>query len=144
MAVCALNSRQRLAGADSGRCDNPLCSNLVEPASTGGGNHWRRTPRKFCSDQCKSDAWAVGRVRALLGPLPADKRQEILFGQDQTSWQNHCEITVAKTYRCTAWPKLRIGKMISFCDGLFTTSNRDLQELIETRPYFGVQIRETR
>ena len=115
-----------------GRCENPLCSNLVEPASTGGGNHWRRTPRKFCSDQCKSDAWAIRRVRALLEPLPADKQHEILFGQDQTSRLNQHEIneeiTAPKTYRCTEWPKLRIGKMISFRDGLFTTAGRQEED----------------
>ncbi len=42
------------------------------------------------------------------------------------------------------WPALRIGKMVRFDHRLFMTTDPKLQELIETRPYFGVQVREIR
>jgi len=95
-------------------CGSPVCSNVIEPESE---NQWRRTPKKFCSDECRTDAWALRRTRKLLAPLSEDKRQEILFGgnymkqhglgeQNQMksngpgaqstsiNMDNHCEITV--------------------------------------------------
>jgi len=96
-------------------CGNPVCTNLIEPESE---NRWRRTPKKFCSDDCRHDAWAIRRTRKLLASLSEDKRQEILFGdnymkqhglgeqnqmksngidernQHAINLDNHCEITV--------------------------------------------------
>src|SRR5438093_4997198 len=60
-------------------CGNPVCTNLIEPESE---NRWRRTPKKFCSDDCRHDAWAIRRTRKLLAPLSEAKRQEILFGDN--------------------------------------------------------------
>jgi hypothetical protein len=55
-------------------CANPVCSNLIP---SEGENEWRRTPKKFCSDECRTDAWAIRRTRKLLAPLSEDKQQEI-------------------------------------------------------------------
>jgi len=52
---------------DSETCGNPLCKNPLEVLP--GSGRWRRTPKLFCSDQCKKDTWALKRAVTLLGPI---------------------------------------------------------------------------
>jgi hypothetical protein len=55
-------------------CHNPICEVPIEERRQG----WRRTPRRFCSDRCKRDAWALRKVAALLLPLGMAPSWEIL------------------------------------------------------------------
>lgn len=49
----------------SDTCHNPFCNNPVESG--------KRKPRRFCSDRCKMDTWALRRVAEMLIPLgPAE------------------------------------------------------------------------
>jgi hypothetical protein len=84
-------------------CSSPLCENQIESET---GNSWRRTPKKFCSDECKTDVWALRKAANLLSSIPADKRLEVLElvaspfpepgsneqNQDQTRQDNQREI----------------------------------------------------
>ena len=127
------------------RCSSPICNNEIEPE----GENWRRTPKKFCSDQCKTDAWAIRKTADLLFGLPTEKMIEILGTASsqnnhyEINGNNHCEITVPKAYLCKTWPQLTIGR-VRFRDGLFETSDPELQRLIERAHGFGVQIQELR
>jgi hypothetical protein len=58
-------------------CQGPVCPNRVEPIPEG----WRRTVRRFCSDRCKMDAWAIRRVRKLLENATDEQVLEILRGK---------------------------------------------------------------
>ena len=62
----------------SGTCQNPTCSNHITLPSDNGRRVWRRTPRRFCSDQCKSDTWVLKQAAKLLLPLGAATGWEIL------------------------------------------------------------------
>jgi len=44
-------------------------------------------------------------------------------------------------YVCRTWPQLTIGK-VRFCNGLFETSDPQLQRLVEKAHGFGVHIEE--
>ena len=133
------------------RCSSPICNNEIEPE----GENWRRTPKKFCSERCKTDAWAIRKTAHLLSGFPTEKKIEILsavpsHNQCEINGKNHCEITenqrkinVPKAYVCKTWPQLTIGR-VRFRDGLFETSDPELQRLIERAHGFGVQIQELR
>jgi hypothetical protein len=135
------------------QCLSPLCNKEIEPE----GENWRRTPKKFCSDQCKTDTWAIRKTADLLCSFPAEKKIEILssvssrHNQCEINANNHREITVEnqreinmpKTYVCRTWPQLTIGR-VRFRNGLFETSDPELQRLIERAHGFGVQIQESR
>ena len=54
-------------------CESPACPNAVEPLGDG----WRRTERRFCSDGCKMDAWAIRRT-AKLFELTVERMVDIL------------------------------------------------------------------
>jgi hypothetical protein len=56
-------------------CINPVCSNPIE---SGTGSSWRRTPKKFCCDKCKTAVWALRKAADLLSSIPADKKLVIL------------------------------------------------------------------
>jgi hypothetical protein len=56
-------------------CTNPLCTNPIEFAS---GITWRRTPKKFCCDECKTNVWALRKAADLLSSVTAKKKLEIL------------------------------------------------------------------
>lgn len=132
-------------------CLNPLCSNPIEPE----GENWRRTPKKFCSDQCRTNTWALRRTADLLSSLPSETKIEILStvssrnNQCEINGDNHCETTVdnqrvinmPKTYVCRTWPQLTIGK-VRFCNGVFETSDPELQRVVEDAHGFGVHIEE--
>jgi hypothetical protein len=50
----------------SQRCANPFCNTVIEPMIHG---RWRRTQRRFCSDEYRWDAWAIRRLRERLNVL---------------------------------------------------------------------------
>jgi hypothetical protein len=53
-------------------CESPLCD--VRFPQTG----MKIRPRRFCSDQCKMDLWAIKRVQKLVEGLPDATVIEIL------------------------------------------------------------------
>src|SRR5215813_2460010 len=103
------------------RCSSPICNNEIQPV----GEIWRRTPRKFCSDRCKNDTWALRKTADLLCSFPAEKKIEILDSvssrmnryeinagdRGETAVDNQHEINV-KTYICRTWPQLSIGNKV--------------------------------
>jgi hypothetical protein len=146
-------------------CANPVCSNLIP---SEGENEWRRTPKKFCSDECRTDAWAIRRTRKLLAPLSEDKQQEILFGdnymqqhgigernqhainiekQRKTNGDNQRSINGAphesgerKIYRSSRFPSYTIRNRVRFNKGVFETEDAELQRLVEENDWYGVHI----
>jgi hypothetical protein len=129
------------------QCLSPLCTKQIEPE----GENWRRTPKKFCSDRCKTDTWALRRTADLLSSLPIEKEIEILTTlslrnnqyeiNGNITVENQREINMPKTYVCRIWPELTIGK-VRFRNGLFETSDPQLQRLVEKAHGFGVHIKE--
>ena len=115
-------------------CGNPVCSNLIELEEEGT---WRRTPRKYCSDRCKMDGWAIKHARDLLASLPEDRRREIL-----TTGRNMADETCsdARAYRCQRYPQLAIGKQVQFSNGIFKTNDSNLQRIVESNEWFGTYI----
>jgi hypothetical protein len=65
------------SSSNSERCQNPVCNTPLEPLENG----WRRTQRRFCSDGCKMDAWAIRRVRKLLENETDERALAILRGK---------------------------------------------------------------
>ena len=59
-------------------CLNPVCSNTIESIPISEG--WRRTPKRFCSDDCKMNAWVLRRASELLASLPVERKLAILGG----------------------------------------------------------------
>lgn len=121
-------------------CGNPICGNLIEPTK---GN-WRRTPKKFCCDKCRTDGWAIRRARDLLASLPEDRRREIL---NRNEIGNQYEINMVveasyhvRVYRCRRYPQLTIGKQVRFNNGIFETNDSDLQRIVESNEWFGIHI----
>lgn len=121
------------------RCSSPICNNEIEPE----GENWRRTPKKFCSDQCKTEAWAIRKTADLLSGFPNEKKIEILSAissrnnQCEINGDNHCEITVEnqrginmpKAYVCRTWPQLTIGR-VRFHNGLLRLAIPSFSELL--------------
>jgi hypothetical protein len=58
-------------------CESPLCD--VRFPQTG----MKIRPRRFCSDQCKMDLWAIKRVQKLVEGLPDATVIEILRRTDE-------------------------------------------------------------
>jgi len=50
------------SSVESDRCQNPFCKSIIEPLPDG----YRRTARRYCSDRCKLDGYALRRAKALL------------------------------------------------------------------------------
>ena len=61
------------SSGQSGSRQNPFCKSDIEPLPDG----WRRTERRFCSDGCKMDAWAIRRT-AKLFELTVERMVDIL------------------------------------------------------------------
>jgi len=122
-------------------CGNPVCGNLIEPEEEG---NWRRTPRKYCSDRCKMDGWAIRRACDLLASLPEDGRRKILNlnGIDNQYEINKADeiCSYARAYRCRRYPQLSIGKLVRFNNGIFETNDCDLQRIVESNEWFGIYI----
>lgn len=75
MRESALNSSVRLAEGISEPCSNPICGRPIGGMADG---KWRRTPRRFCSDQCKTDTSTLRRAAKLLSTVGTLKAVEIL------------------------------------------------------------------
>jgi hypothetical protein len=132
-------------------CNSPFCENPIESESA---NSWRRTPKKFCSDECKTDVWALRKAANLLGALPADKRLEVLelvaSGDNQRepnqdnqraiNDDNQNDASIGRRYRCEQWPRLRLASNVRFCEGLFETKDPELIELVERNELYGAHI----
>ena len=130
-------------------CTSPLCTN---PIGTDSGNTWRRTPKKFCSDDCKGDMWALRKAAHLLSSVTPEKRLEILesvssrtngseptHNQGEINMDHQREIKVRR-YRCERWPRLGIGGKVRFRNGLFETDDPELIALVESNIAYGAQI----
>jgi hypothetical protein len=50
----------------------------IEPLNRG---RWRRTQRRFCSDECKWDAWAIRRLKERLNVLSNADVLKVIRGQ---------------------------------------------------------------
>ena len=50
------------SSGQSDACQNPFCKSVIEPLPDG----WRRTKRRYCSNRCKLDGYALRRAKALL------------------------------------------------------------------------------
>ena len=71
-----MSSSVRLGAGIPERCLNPVCGKPVEAIAEGT---WRRTPRQFCSKECKNDASVLRRAAALLKPLGGIKASSVLI-----------------------------------------------------------------
>src|SRR5262245_26341375 len=112
-------------------CLSPLCNNLIDQRPCWGRKTaWRRTPRRFCSDRCKGDTWALRKAADLLSPFSTEKKIEISgavssrINQCEINTSNHREATVQnqhefnmKTYICRSWPQLSIRVNVRFRNG---------------------------
>ena len=47
----------------SDRCGSPICEKSIETLEDG----WRRTEKRYCSDGCRMDVYALRRVAKLYG-----------------------------------------------------------------------------
>ena len=121
------------------QCGSAVCSNLIDPETE---NQWRRTPRRFCSDKCKTDVWAIKRTRELLQALSVEKKKEFLFGQYPTQQNADGERPFAemKRYQCERFPSFSLGKAEKFRAGYFETEDVVLQSLVESNEWFGIHI----
>jgi hypothetical protein len=61
----------------SERCQNPLCTNQVEPLEDG----WRRTERRSCCDECRQTASILRRAGKLLENETDQRVIEIVRGK---------------------------------------------------------------
>ena len=70
---CAIESLTTSNG-QSDACQNPFCKSVIEPLPDG----WRRTTRRYCSNRCKLDGYAVRRAKALLNKVGIVRFHELL------------------------------------------------------------------
>lgn len=119
---------------------SPVCGSEFTPYGHGH-------PQKFCSKECKLDAWALKRAAELLSPLPVEGKVEILVAlvdpngiQSVTAGDNQGKAS-KKVYQCARWPYLRIGKKVKFENGCFETEDTEIQALIEAKPEYGAHIK---
>lgn len=56
-------------------CAKPFCKAVIEPLN---GGRWRRTKRRYCSDECKLDHRALRRVKDLLDKVGIIEFHELL------------------------------------------------------------------
>ncbi len=60
-------------------CKSPICQNPIRPLVPENGKKvWYRSPRRFCSDQCRMDHWTLRRVAVMLSPLGSARAWGIL------------------------------------------------------------------
>ena len=50
------------SSGQSDSCGNPFCESAIDPLPDG----YRRTMRRYCSDRCRMDAYALRRAKVLL------------------------------------------------------------------------------
>jgi len=70
---CVLQSLTTSSG-HSDACQNPFCKSVIEPLPDG----WRRTKRRYCSNRCKLDGYALRRAKALLNKVGIVRFHELL------------------------------------------------------------------
>ncbi len=58
----------------SDTCQNPFCKSIIEALPDG----WRRTKRRYCSNRCKLDGYALRRAEALLNKVGIVRFHELL------------------------------------------------------------------
>jgi hypothetical protein len=58
-------------------CESPLCGIRFPPAGMA------ISPKRFCSEPCKMNAWIIRKAAALLIPLGKEAAWQILEGQGQ-------------------------------------------------------------
>lgn len=116
------------------KCQNPVCGEKL----TSDGKPKR--DRRFCSLQCRNDGWAFRRVRELVNPLPSARKREILEEVASSPTNGAEPEGTRKTYVCSKWPKLSVGKRVKFHGGIFETEDVEVQRLIEGLPEYGVHI----
>jgi hypothetical protein len=61
----------------SDTCGNPFCNSIIEPLPDGCH---RRTARRYCSNPCKLDGYALRRAKALLQEVGIIRFHEFLRG----------------------------------------------------------------
>jgi len=114
-------------------CQNPLCK--VDLSSEGKP----KRDRRFCSDRCKLDGWALRRSAELLLPKGQEEGWKMLTGMNGANGHEASNGSKRKIYSCK-YPRFRIGSNIKFNDGLFQTENVRLQGIIESNEWFGIHI----
>lgn len=55
-------------------CESPVCPEQVKPGARG-------SPKRFCSTDCRLNAWAIRRVAKLLKGFSDEKVLEVLRGR---------------------------------------------------------------
>ena len=70
---CVVQSLTTSSG-QSDACQNPFCKSVIEPLPDG----WRRTKRRYCSNRCKVDGYALRRAKALLNKVGIVRFHELL------------------------------------------------------------------
>ena len=70
---CVVQSLTTSSG-HSGKCGNPFCNSIIEPLPEG----YRRTARRYCSNRCKIDGYALRRAKALLNKVGITRFHELL------------------------------------------------------------------
>ena len=73
---CAIKSLTSSSG-QSDTCQNPFCKSIIEALP----DRWRRTKRRYCSNRCKLDGYALRRAEALLNRVGIVRFHDLL---DQT------------------------------------------------------------
>jgi hypothetical protein len=59
--TCVIQSLTTSNG-HSDKCASPFCDSIIAPLPDG----WRRTARRYCSNRCRFDGYALRRAKALL------------------------------------------------------------------------------
>ena len=70
---CAIKSLTTSSG-QSDTCPNPFCKSIIEALPDG----WRRTKRRYCSNRCKLDGYALRRAEALLNRVGIVRFHDLL------------------------------------------------------------------
>ena len=70
---CAIKSLTTSSG-QSDTCQKPFCKSIIEALPDG----WRRTKRRYCSNRCKLDGYALRRAEALLNRVGIVRFHDLL------------------------------------------------------------------
>ena len=70
------NQSLTTSSGQSDRCGNPFCNSSIEPLPDG----YRRTARRYCSDQCKMDGYVLRKAKEMIDRVGIVKFNAILEG----------------------------------------------------------------
>lgn len=115
-------------------CQNPLCK--VDLPSEGKPKRNRR----FCSNECKLDGWALRKAAELLLPKGQEEAWNMLLGMNGANGHEANNGHRRKVYSCHKYPRFTLGRKIKFEDGWFVTEDTESQRLIESNQWFRVHI----